>query len=58
MIGTLDPKIPSGALAGKWNSHKDHARLGPSSPGVGVAGLAGPFEGTGARADHLPGAHG
>src|SRR5437660_835804 len=27
MIGTLDPKIPSGALAGKWNSHKDHARL-------------------------------
>jgi len=27
MIGTVDPKIPSGALAGKWNSHKDHARL-------------------------------
>jgi succinate dehydrogenase / fumarate reductase flavoprotein subunit len=27
MIGTLDPKIPSGALSGKWNSHKDHARL-------------------------------
>ena len=27
MIGTLDPKIPSGALAGKWSSHKDHARL-------------------------------
>ncbi|PYL37580.1 MAG: fumarate reductase/succinate dehydrogenase flavoprotein subunit, partial [Verrucomicrobia bacterium] len=26
-MGTLDPKIPSGALAGKWNSHKDHARL-------------------------------
>jgi succinate dehydrogenase / fumarate reductase flavoprotein subunit len=27
MIGTLDPKVPAGALAGKWNSHKDHARL-------------------------------
>ena len=27
MIGTLDPKIPTGALAGKWTNHKDHARL-------------------------------
>jgi len=27
MIGTLDPKIPTGALAGKWTTHKDHARL-------------------------------
>ena len=27
MIGTLDAKIPSGRLADKWTSHKDHARL-------------------------------
>ncbi len=27
MIGTLDAKIPSGPLAGKWISHKDHSRL-------------------------------
>src|SRR5947209_12472883 len=27
MIGTLDAKIPTGALAGKWTNHKDHARL-------------------------------
>src|ERR1700720_3218731 len=27
MIGTLDPKIPTGALARKWTNHKDHARL-------------------------------
>jgi succinate dehydrogenase flavoprotein subunit len=27
MIGTLDPKVPSGTLDGKWASHKDHSRL-------------------------------
>src|SRR6266700_421458 len=27
MIGTLDAKIPSGPLAGKWTNHKDHSRL-------------------------------
>ena len=27
MIGTLDAKTPSGRLADKWTSHKDHARL-------------------------------
>jgi succinate dehydrogenase / fumarate reductase flavoprotein subunit len=27
MIGSLDAKIPSGPLAEKWSSHKDHARL-------------------------------
>src|SRR5437867_9259406 len=27
MIGTLDGKIPSGPLAGKWTNHKDHSRL-------------------------------
>jgi succinate dehydrogenase / fumarate reductase flavoprotein subunit len=27
MIGTLDARIPSGPLANKWTSHKDHARL-------------------------------
>ena len=27
MIGSLDAKIPSGPLASKWTSHKDHARL-------------------------------
>jgi succinate dehydrogenase / fumarate reductase flavoprotein subunit len=27
MIGTLDSRIPSGPLAQKWATHKDHARL-------------------------------
>jgi succinate dehydrogenase / fumarate reductase flavoprotein subunit len=27
MIGTLDSKVPSGALAQKWQSHRDHSRL-------------------------------
>src|SRR5437868_9464362 len=27
MIGTLEAKIPSGPLAGKWTNHKDHSRL-------------------------------
>jgi succinate dehydrogenase / fumarate reductase flavoprotein subunit len=27
MIGTLDSKIPSGPLAEKWSTHKDHTRL-------------------------------
>jgi succinate dehydrogenase / fumarate reductase flavoprotein subunit len=27
MIGTLDPKVPSGPLAAKWTNHKDHSRL-------------------------------
>jgi succinate dehydrogenase / fumarate reductase flavoprotein subunit len=27
MIGSLDPKIPSGPLADKWATHKDHTRL-------------------------------
>ena len=27
MIGSLDARIPSGPLANKWTSHKDHARL-------------------------------
>src|SRR5213596_2425729 len=27
MIGTLDAKIPSGPLAQKWRSHRDHSRL-------------------------------
>jgi len=27
MIGNLESKIPSGSLAGKWSSHKDHAKL-------------------------------
>src|SRR3981081_497825 len=27
MIGTLDAKIPSGPLANKWATHKDHTRL-------------------------------
>jgi succinate dehydrogenase / fumarate reductase, flavoprotein subunit len=27
MIGTLDPKVPSGPLAQKWTNHKDHSRL-------------------------------
>src|SRR5918996_298189 len=27
MIGRFDAKIPSGPLADKWTSHKDHARL-------------------------------
>src|SRR5205807_1061060 len=27
MIGTLDPRVPSGPLDRKWRSHKDHARL-------------------------------
>jgi succinate dehydrogenase / fumarate reductase flavoprotein subunit len=27
MIGTLDSKIPSGPLAEKWATHKDHTRL-------------------------------
>jgi succinate dehydrogenase / fumarate reductase flavoprotein subunit len=27
MIGTLDPKVPSGTLDRKWASHKDHSRL-------------------------------
>ena len=27
MIGSLDARIPSGPLASKWTSHKDHARL-------------------------------
>ncbi|HYJ07011.1 MAG TPA: fumarate reductase/succinate dehydrogenase flavoprotein subunit [Chthoniobacterales bacterium] len=27
MIGSLDARIPSGPLADKWTSHKDHARL-------------------------------
>jgi succinate dehydrogenase / fumarate reductase, flavoprotein subunit len=27
MIDSLDAKIPSGPLASKWTSHKDHARL-------------------------------
>src|SRR5690349_9733986 len=27
MIGTLDPKIPSGPLDRKWQSHRDHSRL-------------------------------
>ena len=27
MIGSLDSNIPSGPLAAKWATHKDHARL-------------------------------
>ena len=27
MIGSMDPKIPSGPLADKWATHKDHTRL-------------------------------
>jgi succinate dehydrogenase / fumarate reductase flavoprotein subunit len=27
MIGNLESKIPSGPLAAKWSSHKDHAKL-------------------------------
>ncbi|MGI8820784.1 MAG: fumarate reductase/succinate dehydrogenase flavoprotein subunit [Chthoniobacterales bacterium] len=27
MIGSFDSRIPSGAVAGKWTNHKDHARL-------------------------------
>src|SRR5438128_1482461 len=27
MIGTLDPKVPTGPLDRKWMSHKDHSRL-------------------------------
>jgi succinate dehydrogenase / fumarate reductase, flavoprotein subunit len=27
MIGTLDARIPTGPLANKWTSHKDHSRL-------------------------------
>jgi succinate dehydrogenase / fumarate reductase flavoprotein subunit len=27
MIGSLESKIPSGPLAGKWSNHKDHAKL-------------------------------
>src|SRR6266487_4649047 len=27
MIGTLDPKIPPGPLAQKWQNHRDHLRL-------------------------------
>src|SRR5881398_2492765 len=27
MIGTLDAKIPSGPLAGKWTNHKNNSRL-------------------------------
>src|SRR6201982_1537023 len=27
MIGTLDPKIPSGPLVQKWRNHQDHSRL-------------------------------
>src|SRR5881275_1293012 len=27
MIGSLDPKVPGGALANKWTNHKDHSRL-------------------------------
>ena len=27
MIGALDPKIPSGPLDQKWQSHRDHSRL-------------------------------
>ncbi|HEY2614110.1 MAG TPA: fumarate reductase/succinate dehydrogenase flavoprotein subunit [Chthoniobacterales bacterium] len=27
MIGSLDPRIPSGPLAEKWTNHKDHSRL-------------------------------
>src|SRR5947209_14393035 len=49
MIGTLDAKIPTGALAGKWTNHKDHARLvSPNNKrkykilivGTGLAGAA------------------
>src|SRR6201993_178669 len=27
MIGTLDPKVPPGPIADKWQSHRDHSRL-------------------------------
>src|SRR5256714_8021464 len=27
MIGTLDPKVPPGALDQKWRNHQDHSRL-------------------------------
>ena len=27
MIGNLDPKVPSGPLAQKWQNHRDHSRL-------------------------------
>src|ERR1700732_3964294 len=27
MIGVLDPKVPSGPLVQKWQSHRDHSRL-------------------------------
>jgi succinate dehydrogenase / fumarate reductase, flavoprotein subunit len=27
MIGTLDPKVPSGPLDQKWRNHQDHSRL-------------------------------
>src|SRR5260370_8166475 len=27
MIGTLDSKIPTGALDQKWRNHQDHSRL-------------------------------
>src|SRR6267142_1928666 len=27
MIGTLDPKVPSGSLVEKWRMHRDHSRL-------------------------------
>src|SRR5215831_18242289 len=27
MIGTLDPKVPSGPLDQKWRNHRDHSRL-------------------------------
>ena len=27
MIGTLDPRVPSGSLDRKWQSHRDHSRL-------------------------------
>ncbi len=27
MIGSLDPKVPSGPLETKWSRFKDHARL-------------------------------
>jgi succinate dehydrogenase / fumarate reductase flavoprotein subunit len=27
MIGTLDSRVPSGPLAQKWQSHRDHSRL-------------------------------
>jgi len=32
MIGTLDSRVPSGPLAQKWQSHRDHSRLvGPNN---------------------------